>query len=312
MLQIPDFSQIHLDLRSLDMQLNFGAVSSQLLGWGVFQPKWWRNYLHSHSFFEVCYVYQGKGRFRINDQQIMVKRKDLFLARPGEVHEIVADEADPMGIYFWSFTLSPEASQIVTSSKRQDLLSAFLTGSSKVASADLIEPVLQLITSELNMLDSEFAPAVRGLSYKLIIDVMRLFSDDSQELREMGNMGSGHILDLKGEITADVIQFLHDNFHLPIRVRDVAAQIHLSERHANRQFKQLTGRPIMTFLTEIRIDKAKSLLLNPNLSIGEVAVAVGIEDQRYFASLFRKHTNLSPTAYRKQKGTEFLKRGEAD
>lgn len=47
-----------IDLAILPVSLRLGRFSAQLLSWGFFRPRWWRNYLHMHSFFEICYAYQ--------------------------------------------------------------------------------------------------------------------------------------------------------------------------------------------------------------------------------------------------------------
>src|SRR5690348_4349129 len=93
------------DLNLLSLSLQCGSFTCELLYWGFFEPRWWRNYLHVHSFFEVCYAYQGRGTFRIHDQTLPVQAGDVFVARPGEAHEIISSQDDPLGIYFWAYTL---------------------------------------------------------------------------------------------------------------------------------------------------------------------------------------------------------------
>src|SRR5438132_1223127 len=56
------------DISPLPISATFGGHQADLLYCGVLGGKWWRNYLHVHSFVEVCHVYAGRGIFRINDQ----------------------------------------------------------------------------------------------------------------------------------------------------------------------------------------------------------------------------------------------------
>jgi len=95
------------DLSLLALSPQLGDFVSQILGWGFIEPHWWRNYPHSHSFFEVCFAFEGQGTFRIKGTDYQVQVGDVFVAKPGESHEIVSSDHNPLGVYFWSYTLVP-------------------------------------------------------------------------------------------------------------------------------------------------------------------------------------------------------------
>ena len=84
-----------VDLGGLRVSLKIGSFSSEVLSWGFIKPRFWRNYLHAHSFFEVCYVYQGKGTFRMLGKDYPVKKGDCFVAKPKEPHEIISSRQEP-------------------------------------------------------------------------------------------------------------------------------------------------------------------------------------------------------------------------
>ena len=59
----------------------------------------------------------------------------------------------------------------------------------------------------------------------------------------------------------------------------------------------------MQYILNIRIEKAKALLENTDLSISEISDMTGMQSQHYFSRIFKKYTNISPSEYRKiQKG----------
>ena len=63
-------------------------------------------------------------------------------------------------------------------------------------------------------------------------------------------------------------------------------------------FKKATGLTFTDYLSRLRIEKAKNLLLNPNLRISEVAYEVGFQSLTHFNRMFRKLTGQSPSAWR--------------
>src|SRR5262249_49361208 len=94
------------DISRLPVAARFGGHHAQLLYCGVLGERWWRNSLHVHSFFELCYVFRGSGTFLINGTTHRVGPGDILIAKPGEPHEIVSSRRQPLGIYFWAYTLS--------------------------------------------------------------------------------------------------------------------------------------------------------------------------------------------------------------
>ncbi|NDA68040.1 MAG: AraC family transcriptional regulator, partial [Verrucomicrobia bacterium] len=63
-------------------------------------------------------------------------------------------------------------------------------------------------------------------------------------------------------------------------------------------FKKSTGINFTDYLSRIRIEKAKNLLLNPNLRISEIAYEVGFQSLTHFNRIFKKLAGQSPTLYR--------------
>lgn len=66
-----------------------------------------------------------------------------------------------------------------------------------------------------------------------------------------------------------------------------------------RLFKKQTGKSIVNYITEYRIEKAKELLDSPDIPIGIVASKVGYGNYSYFSKLFKDVTGYTPNEYRK-------------
>jgi transcriptional regulator GlxA family with amidase domain len=111
----------------------------------------------------------------------------------------------------------------------------------------------------------------------------------------------------RGPMVVEAMQrHLRDNLSRPITVRDVAAAAHLSERHAERLFQQQTGASIMSTLRRLRLELAAQLLLDPTVTVTEVARVCGYSDVRPFSTAFRRHYGRTPGDHRRTGGTEFV------
>jgi len=79
----------------------------------------------------------------------------------------------------------------------------------------------------------------------------------------------------------------------------LAALVDLSPFHFTRAFKQSFGLPPHRYLSYRRIEHAKALLADPRISVTQVGSRLGFSDTSSFSMSFRKHTGLTPTAYRR-------------
>ena len=95
-----------------------------------------------------------------------------------------------------------------------------------------------------------------------------------------------------------VREFIEKEFARPLRLRDIAHQVHLSPVHLSRLFKRNTGLRLWDFLTQARVQEAKKLLWSTERKIFNIAVACGFKSATHFGRAFRSKTGLSPRAYR--------------
>ncbi|MBE6966508.1 MAG: helix-turn-helix transcriptional regulator [Ruminococcaceae bacterium] len=91
---------------------------------------------------------------------------------------------------------------------------------------------------------------------------------------------------------------IRNNFHLKINLSEIAAENGLSYVQFSRRFKAATGLSPSDYITSLRIDKSKHLLANTKLKINEISSVCGFENEYYFSNFFKKHTKLSPSAFR--------------
>ena len=92
----------------------------------------------------------------------------------------------------------------------------------------------------------------------------------------------------------------------PIDLDKVAQAMHVSTFYFCKMFKKATGLTFTDYLSRVRVEKAKTLLLNPHLRISEIAYDVGFQSLTHFNRMFRKIVGESPTVYRESKSVRQL------
>ena len=110
----------------------------------------------------------------------------------------------------------------------------------------------------------------------------------------------------KTETVIDSIKnYINQNYNHELSRNEIAASVYLSPDYVAKIFKADTGMFLKDYINEIRIQKAKKLLLDDAHTVSEVASLVGMDNFSYFSTLFKKNTGLSPREY-KQKAKQPL------
>ena len=84
-----------------------------------------------------------------------------------------------------------------------------------------------------------------------------------------------------------------------IVVADLAAEMDVSRAWLSRKFKELTGKTIKEYVTDMRISHAKEYLSHADCSIAEVAVRCGYDNPLFFSRMFKRTTGVSPSEWKK-------------
>jgi ABC-type sugar transport system substrate-binding protein/AraC-like DNA-binding protein len=124
------------------------------------------------------------------------------------------------------------------------------------------------------------------------------------EALEWIKVSSVELLDIliaQGKLSASLvdrlISFTELHYADPLALKTIAERFGLSAAYLGKLFKERTGNTYSRYLNELRIMKAKALLLEGELRIKDVARAVGFSETSYFHAIFRKMQGLSPQDY---------------
>lgn len=124
-----------------------------------------------------------------------------------------------------------------------------------------------------------------------------------QLIRQMSNRqgSNGGIRGLGGRLTRHALQaveeYIHAHLHQSIALADLADVAHLSEFHFARLFKQTTGLPPHQFVIHQRVERAKRLIAAGQLSLAQIAIAVGFSDQSQLNRHFKRLVGVTPKRF---------------
>ena len=128
-----------------------------------------------------------------------------------------------------------------------------------------------------------------GLVYDYLIEFHRLMDSDADSARSR-----------QLSMLLPVLRFMQDNFRSDISMTQLSGIIGVTPQHFCRVFRKTMNVRPNEFLTQIRLDEAKRLLTDKNISVSAAAEKSGFRNAGYFSTVFRKHEGISPAQYKKR------------
>lgn len=157
----------------------------------------------------------------------------------------------------------------------------------------LIQQLGCAVCTELQMTPVLEPLYLESVATVLAVHLVRHYSAGDGCLREPS-------IELPNSKLGQVIDYIHSHLGQDLTLTQLAAVIHLSPHYFARAFKRAMGVPPHQYVRYCRIEAAKRLLKQRRCTIGVIVQELGFRSQSHFSEVFRKHTGVTPTAYRKQ------------
>lgn len=138
---------------------------------------------------------------------------------------------------------------------------------------------------------------VRPDEYQAIIRLLQFFAD------QLGVLANQIVLQQKDSEPAQITrarQYIEANSSEDLCLADVARQAGMSTFYFCKMFRKVTGVHFARYVSRVRVEKAKNLLLNPNYRVSEIAYEVGFQSLTHFNRVFKSIAGQAPTEYRQQ------------
>ncbi len=256
---------------------------------------------HCHTAFEVSLVVGGRGIYQVGDVEYMFERGDVFLFSTNEIHCIT--EVFP-GEELHLINLQFEPRFIwIPGNDTFDLkyLDIFFHRSAafrhQLTRNDLrseeIRRLLEQIDQEFRQKNDYYEMMVKNMLLTALVYVRRNYSEYFVENPRLQNVGQMHRFNA-------VMQYIDEHLFEDISLVLLAETAHMSRSHFSALFCELNGISAWEYIVSRRVAHAARLLMDTERSVMEIATSCGFNTAANFNHAFKKHTNKTPTEYRKE------------
>lgn len=231
--------------------------------------------------YQLNYITEGTGLLENKSGRILVKPGSLIITRPGDWHryrpmpktgwvENYIGLNGPLAEHFFQQFIFANTPAVIQCGFREEIIDTFY----KIF--DLLrleEPGYQQIASGW---------VVKLLGHLVAIEKQKNFSGKRIE-------------EVVRKIRFYMQEHVEDNIHLPT----LAQQHHIAYPYFRKMFKKYTGVSPHQYILELKIMRAKEMLLTTERSVKEISAILGFQSIYYFSRLFKQKTGSSPTSLRK-------------
>ena len=235
------------------------------------------------SDYLLLYVWAGQLQVQEAERRLPASAGSVVVYRPGERQHYTHVARERTQAYWLHFS----------GTGAEELLqkAGFFARITPVGCVPEARELLRRLIHELQFRQRQYEMFCQAQILLLLATLSR-----SRQQRESAQLAQ------KYRRLAAVIAHMHANCQQSLSVSDFARMCDLSEHHFIHLFHEYTGEAPYAYLTRLRLEKAKDLMVSTTLNISEIAAAVGYPNPLYFSRLFRRHMGVPPSQFRKAMG----------
>ena len=254
-------------------------------------PSSGKNILHIHPHYEMLLIpTHNTYQHMINGKYINVNQPSVAIFSPFSMHHsniTPGDHIERILFYFGNTMINDHPAEFkVFEPYKKHMF--FWTPLSDETVREL-RPVLDLLA------DSYYTNDIITQKMLFLIVLNKILSLDNGTFMTTGDANIGN--------TSNIIRYMCEHLKENITAETVAQHFFISRSKLNKDFKQYTGISFHSLLTELKISRAKYLLIDGKTPIKEICSQIGVENETYFFAFFKKGTGLTPLQFAKNART---------
>ena len=246
---------------------------------------------HCHDFIEFSYVVSGSVNYRIDDKFHKINEKTLLVFNPGVYHQeslSKGEETTELHIGFRNIKVDGLPLNYILK-EHFDAPIEF-----RQYKEDFHKCCLEII-EEQNACEIGKELILKSLIMKLIA----LFLKETNYVKNTKKIDRCDFPFYdKSNVVKIILEYFDNNYMNNVSLDDMSRNMYLSSVYISKVFKEKTGESPINYLINLRLEKAKDLLISTESPIKSIAQSVGYNDAYYFSKLFKKYYGDSPCKFR--------------
>lgn len=254
----------------------------------------------SHDFWELVYAEKESVLCTADGNQVRLNEGEILFHKPNEFHTLSANEKNAPNVIILSFVCKSEAikffenKKFALSPQMVKFIYSILDEGRKTFNIPYSDPNLK----KMKLLPQPTLGGEQLIKNYLEIFLINLLREQTET--EQGNATFLPWKELSTKPIDDVTAILKENVYSSLSIDEICSKTAYSKSYLFRIFKAKTGKTIMAYFIELKINQAKQLLRENELSVREISEKLAFNSPDYFTKTFKRITGFTPLAYKKR------------
>ena len=233
----------------------------------------------SHDFPEIFFLAEGRGRTVVNGVQRDLQAGQMILYAPNSTHGEGTGGIAEVISFETASPLPPQyCDRVIT-----------LTGEQVIRFRGIIRQAMPLLEIRMGIRGMVLKNHANPYAVQRVKNELELFLLDLMcptEHYELQKMNA-------------VTDYMMRNLHRSLTLRDMCAELGLSESSLKRLVQQACGKSPHAYFADLKIAQAEWLILHSSMNITQISQQLGFSSVHYFSRAFKQNTGQTPSAYKK-------------
>ncbi len=250
--------------------------------------------VHWHAVIEILYIEKNHFNINVNNREFKLDEGDILFIASGDTHGFSNRNNNGKRIF-----IQFDSSSLSTFGNN-NIIKALISSTFKISIKDV--PFQESIKEHILSIVENYSKKDFGFELFISARIHDIFAIISKFLADKINLenNTGNIKKMQGmDKLAEAFKFIEANYMNDISLSDVAKAVGFSESYFSRMFKDITEKNFILYLNEYRIKQAELFLMASNMSIADIAYAVGFNSIVTFNRSFKSIKGCSPSVYKK-------------
>ncbi len=235
------------------------------------------SYGNWHDSLELIFVTKGEGNILCDCRKYDLTEGDIIIINSGEVHRITTRSSMTYHCLIIGDSFCMENGVDIGNIN-------FMTRIRDERTRSFLEDIIEEWEK-----DSPYSiTAIRAAALSLLLHLCKNF------VFEYGKRKDRY----QSDSIINALEFINNNFRRELSLEEISKKAGMSKYHFLREFKRYTGHTVVKYINILRCEYAKRLLRSSEMSVGDIAVSCGYENQSYFSKTFKVYTGILPSKFR--------------
>ena len=257
----------------------------------------YRSNEEAHNFWELVYADRGDMICTSDGKEVILRQGEALFHKPHERHSLAANGKISPNIFVICFECRSEAieffenKKVRLEKKQEELIYSIMETARKTFDIPFSNPATRMKLS-----DNPIPYGMQIIKNYLELLLINIIHTETKQNQPK----SPAFQKERNRLAEEIVSILSNNLYSTLTIEALCEMTNYSKAHIHKEFKSSTGKSVMQYFIDLKIERAKELLRDGDLSVGEIADKLAFDTSNYFSKVFKKETHMTPTAYKKQ------------